>query len=177
MNFNELLEKNCFGETAEIKEKAARDLELYYNCEIFAVEMDRSVHFAHNGRGCTIIVAKICKDVVIYQNVTIGSNMKYNKRTKEWENLGNPILSKNVIVADGAKILGPVIIGKNTLVAAGAIITKDIPANSIAFGVNQYKPKNPNFELVYYKKLPKEEDITKANEKLLENFKKVNNKK
>ncbi|EQC80036.1 serine O-acetyltransferase [Enterococcus sp. HSIEG1] len=34
------------------------------------------------------------------------------------------------------------------MIGAGAIITKDIPANSVAFGVNQYKPKNPDFDLI-----------------------------
>ena len=59
------------------------------------------------------------------------------------------IYQKGVIVSDGAKILGPIIIGKNTIIGAGAIITKDIPANSIAYGVNQYKPKNLDYDLVF----------------------------
>ena len=83
------------------------------------------------------------------QNVTIGSNMRYNKIENKWENVGSPILAENVMVLDGAKIFGPVIIGANTVIAAGAIITKDIPANSMAYGVNKYKPKNPDYDYVY----------------------------
>ena len=75
------------------------------------------------------------------------------------------------MVTDGVKILGPVIIGENTLVAAGALITKDIPANSIAYGINKYKEKDENYELVYYNEMPTATEQVEANKKLLERFK------
>lgn len=149
MTFEELLNINCFSKDTTAQKRAAELLEKYYCCEIHCPNMDKSVLFAHHGRGCTIVAAKICKGVVIYQNVTLGSNMRYNQSTGTWENVGSPILAENVIVSDGAKILGPVVIGKNTVVGAGAIITKNIPENSVAYGVNQYKPKDPNYDLVY----------------------------
>jgi serine O-acetyltransferase len=170
MTFEELLEINCFSEDASERTKAADLLEQRYCCEIRCVDMDKSVLFAHHARGCTIVAAKICKNVVIYQNVTIGSNMKYNKIQAKWENVGTPILAENVIVADGAKILGPVIIGENTVIGAGAIITINIPANSIAFGVNQYKPKNPDYDLVFNPNMISGEEITKVNEALVAEF-------
>lgn len=149
MTFQELLEINCFcGNDAE-RMSAANLLELRYCCEIRCADLDRSVLFAHHARGCTIVAAKICKGVVIYQNVTIGSNMRYNKAKKEWENVGSPILAENVMVLDGAKILGPIVIGENAVIGAGALITKDVPANSTAYGINQYKPKNPDYDYVY----------------------------
>jgi serine O-acetyltransferase len=123
--------------------------------------------FAHHARGCTIIAAKIFENVVIYQNVTVGSNMRYNKASNEWENVGNPIICKNVVIADGAKILGPVIIGEDSVVAAGAIITKDIPAHSIAYGVNQFKPKDANYDLVFNSDMIDVERIIEANHKLI----------
>ena len=132
--------------------------------------MDESVLFAHHARGCTIVAAKICKGVVIYQNVTLGSNMKYNKLTGEWENVGSPILAENVIVSDGAKILGPIIIGKNTVVGAGAIITKDIPANSVAYGINQYRPKDSDYDFVYNSNMVSGEEIMKIDEARIAEF-------
>jgi serine O-acetyltransferase len=107
---------------------------------------------------------------VIFQNVTIGSNLRFNKVGNEWENVGNPILCKNVIIADGAKILGPIIIGENSVVAAGAIITKDIPPNSVAFGVNQFKPKDANYDLVFNPNMINSEKIIEANNKLIAKF-------
>lgn len=44
--------------------------------------MDKSVLFSHHARGCTIVAAKIYKNILIYQNVTIGSNMRYNRTKK-----------------------------------------------------------------------------------------------
>jgi len=173
MTFEELLKINCFAEEASERIKAADLLEQRYCCEIRCTNMDKSVLFAHHARGCTVVAAKICKNVVIYQNVTIGSNMKYNKIQNKWENVGTPILAENVIVADGAKILGPIIIGENTVIGAGAIITKSIPANSIAYGVNQYKPKNPDYDLVFNPNMISGEEIMKVNEKLVAEFDKT----
>lgn len=173
MTFEELLKINCFSEDTAEKTKAANLLEQRYCCEICCGNMDRSVLFAHHARGCTIVAAKICSNVVIYQNVTIGSNMRYNKIHKKWENIGSPILAENVIVADGAKILGPVIIGKNTVIGAGAIITKSIPANSVAYGVNQYKPKNPDYDLVFNPDMLPGEEIMKVDQKRVDEFDKA----
>lgn len=171
--FQELLRMNCFSENEKQKQEAAIELEHLYNCEIHCTEIDPSVLFAHHGRGCVIVAAKICSGVVIYQNVTIGSNMKYNKLNQKWENVGNPIIAENVIVCDGAKILGAIIVGANSVIAAGAIITKDIPPNSIAYGVNQIKPKNENYDYVFSKNLPTIAEITEANKELIQLFNKT----
>lgn len=174
LDFNQLLELNCFSEDVKMREHASDELERNYGCEIKCIEMSKSVIFAHHARGCTIAAAKLCDNVIIYQNVTIGSNLKYNKTTSEWENVGNPILANNVIVADGAKILGPVVIGENTVVAAGSIITKDIPANSIAYGINQFKEKDLNYDYLYNDKMISGHDLIKENQLLIEAFKKRN---
>jgi serine O-acetyltransferase len=146
--FDKLVKINCHSKNKILKNVAHNLLEKFYCCEINCTEIDKSVLFAHHARGCIIIAAKICENVVIFQNVTIGSNMKFNKISNEWENIANPIICKNVIIADGAKVLGPIIIGENSVVAAGAIITKDIPANSVAYGVNQFRPKDANYDLL-----------------------------
>ncbi len=168
--FEELLKMNCFSEIDEERKEASKKLEHLYGCEIHCTELDRSVLFAHHARGCTIVAAKICKNVVIYQNVTIGSNMKYNKVHQKWENIGSPIISENTIICDGAKILGPVVIGANSVIAAGAVITKNVPENSIAFGFNKYKPKDENYDLVYNSNTPCAEEITEMNKKLIKKF-------
>ena len=45
------------------------------------------------------------------------------------------LLGKNVWIGANVTILGGVTIGENAIVAAGAVVTKDIPANSIVAGV------------------------------------------
>ncbi len=173
ITFEELLKMNCFSEDTAERIKAADLLEQRYCCEIRCANMDKSVLFAHHARGCTIVAAKICKNVVIYQNVTIGSNLRYNKIQKEWENVGTPILAENVIVLDGAKVLGPIIIGENTVIGAGAIITKSIPANSIAYGVNQYKPKDPDYDFAFNPNMISGEEIMEIDEKRVAEFDKA----
>ncbi len=168
--FARLIKINCQSRNRFLKEIAGNLLEKFYCCEINCAEIDKSVLFAHHGRGCTIVASKICENVVIFQNVSIGANLKYNKITHEWENVGNPIIAKNVIIADGAKILGPIVIGENSVVGAGSIITKNIPANSIAYGVNQFKPKDKNYDFIFNANMIDPKKIIEANKKLVAAF-------
>jgi len=170
MQFEELINIIYHSNDKDKRKEAAEALEKEYCCEINCTEIDPSVRFAHHARGCTIVAAKIYENAVIFQNVSIGSNMKYNKKTKEWENYGNPIIGKNVIVADGAKILGPVVIGENSVIGAGAIITKDIPPNSIAYGVNQYKLKDDDYDLIYNENMIEPEKIIEENKRLIAKY-------
>ncbi len=168
--FDKLVKINCYSKHKFLKKIAGNLLEKLYCCEINCTEIDKSVLFAHHARGCTIIASKICSSVVIFQNVTIGSNLKFNKVSNEWENVGNPIICKNVVIADGAKILGPIIIGENSFVAAGAVITKDMPADSVLYSVNQFKPKDANYDLVFNSTMIRSEAIIEANNKLIAQF-------
>jgi serine O-acetyltransferase len=168
--FDKLVKINCHSKNKILRTVAHNLLEKVYCCEINCTEIDKSVLYAHHARGCIIIASKICENVVIFQNVTIGSNMKFNKISNEWENIANPIICKNVIIADGAKVLGPIIIGENSVVAAGAIITKDIPANSVAYGVNQFRPKDANYDLLYNSNMIHFEKLIEANNKFIARY-------
>ena len=58
---------------------------------------------------------------------------------------GRIVLEDNVVIGAGAIVLINVRIGKISIVAAGAVVTKDIPANSIVAGnpgkvVRQFTP-------------------------------------
>lgn len=168
--FRKIVNINCFSKSKLLKWVAANLLEKLYGCEINCMEIDKSVLFAHHARGCTIIAAKLCENVVIFQHVTLGGNKRFNKNTNEWENVGTPIIGKNAVIADGAKILGPVLIGENSVVAAGAIITRDIPANSIAYGVNQFRSKDATYDLIFSPNMLSGEKIIEANKKLIARF-------
>jgi acetyltransferase-like isoleucine patch superfamily enzyme len=83
----------------------------------------------------------IADDVMIGPNVNIitsGHPLEPSKRRAYVE--AKPIaIEKNVWIAAGATILGGVIVGENSVVAAGAVVTKDVPPNSlvaIAFSKN-----------------------------------------
>lgn len=73
----------------------------------------------------TIITAEsIGKNVWINQQVTIG----YNGDKA-------PIIGDNVVICAGAKVVGGVRVGNNVTIGANAVVTKDIPDNSVVGGV------------------------------------------
>lgn len=72
-------------------------------------------------------MAKIGKNVTLFQQVTIGSNTitghpKY----------GAPTIGDNVYIGAGAKIIGAVTIGENCRIGANATVVKDMAPNTIA---------------------------------------------
>ncbi len=53
----------------------------------------------------------------------------------------------NAVIGFDALVIGPVKIGSNSYVCAGAIVSKNVPPNSVVYGVNKivsYKSWNGN---------------------------------
>ncbi len=71
-------------------------------------------------------VVTIGRDAVLFPWTTIGL------RAGVFE---GPCLGDEVHVGTGAKLIGPIRVGDRVLVGANAVVTKDIPAGSIATGV------------------------------------------
>ena len=71
--------------------------------------------------------AIIGHNCTIFQNVTIGCNIKGN--------LDGPIIGNDVTICAGAKIIGAIKIGDNSIIGAGAVVVRDVPSNCIATGV------------------------------------------
>lgn len=85
--------------------------------------------FIDHGMGIVIgETTEIGDDVMLYHGVTLGGQVL--TQTKR-----HPTLEDGVTVGAGAKVLGPVTIGAGTAVGANAVVTKDVPADSIATGV------------------------------------------
>lgn len=84
--------------------------------------------FPHNMYGVFISnMSKIGKNVVIFQQVTIGSNtLKGHKRS------GAPTIGNNVYIGAGAKIIGQVTIGDNCRIGANCVVVKDMPPSTTA---------------------------------------------
>lgn len=49
--------------------------------------------------------------------------------------MGVPVIGDNVMVASGARILGPIRVGANVKIGANAVVITDIPDNATAVGV------------------------------------------
>lgn len=84
--------------------------------------MPHGLHGIHISAG-----AKIGRDVVIFQNVTIGSNTLADSKRQ-----GAPIIGDNVLIGAGAAVIGKVRIGNNCRIGANCIVTKDMPDNTTA---------------------------------------------
>lgn len=70
--------------------------------------------------------AKIGKNCVIFQQVTIGSNTLSDSSSR-----GAPTIGDNVYIGAGAKIIGNVTIGNNVRIGANAVVVTDVPDNSV----------------------------------------------
>lgn len=79
---------------------------------------------------CGIIVdgsvGPIGRNFSIRQNVTLGGNYGKSKNGRV-----QPLIGDNVSIGPGAAILGPITIGSNTIIGANAVVTTDIPENSV----------------------------------------------
>ncbi len=87
----------------------------------------RSVFFHHSGLGVVINGLSVIEaDCEIGVHVVLGGKAPI---------VGAPHLEKGVIVHAGAKIIGPIRIGAGSVVAANAVVTSDVPPNSLVAGV------------------------------------------
>jgi serine O-acetyltransferase len=85
--------------------------------------------FIDHGMGVVIgETAEIGDDVMVYHGVTLGGRtLDKGKR--------HPTLGNRVTVGAGAKVLGPLYIGDDSAIGANAVVTHDVPADSIATGI------------------------------------------
>ena len=85
--------------------------------------------FIDHGMGVVIgETTEIGDDVMLYHGVTLGGrSLKHGKR--------HPTLGNRVVVGAGAKILGPLTIVDDSAVGANAVVTHDVPTDSIATGI------------------------------------------
>jgi len=72
--------------------------------------------------------AIIGDDVIMFHGVTLGGvSMSHGKR--------HPTIGDRVLLGAGCVVLGPVTIGDDSSIGAQAVVTKDVPANSVVVGI------------------------------------------
>lgn len=106
----------------------------YGNTISIAAESKGKVHFPHPHGIVIGGNVKIGKNCVIYQNVTLGKRDSFYRMSDNM-NREFPEIGDNVIIYAGAVIVGNIKIGNNVIVAANAVVTTDVPDNSIVGGV------------------------------------------
>lgn len=106
------------------------------------IQVNQGEHM-HIGRNVTImynLLAMSMGGIWIEDNVMIAANAQLITNNHDLHNHAVleclPItIKKNAWIGAGATILPGVTIGENAVVAAGAIVSKDVPANTVVAGV------------------------------------------
>lgn len=84
--------------------------------------------FIDHGSGVVIgETTEIGNNVTIYQGVTLGGTG--NEKGKR-----HPTLRDNVVVGNGARILGSFTVGENSRIGAGAVVLREVPPNCTVVG-------------------------------------------
>ena len=89
----------------------------------------------------------ICEGVTIEDNVFIGHGVMFindiyprattangGMQTEADWHVERTVIKKGASIGSGATILAKICIGENAIVGAGAVVTKDVPANTIVAG-------------------------------------------
>lgn len=98
--------------------------------EIYASKIGPGFLINHNF-GAVILAREIGSNVTVCQGVTIGKGG--GNKTKDDDN-EIPVIGDNVLIGTNALVLGKISIGNNSSVGAGAVVTKDVPANTVVVG-------------------------------------------
>ena len=138
--------------------KLGKDVKIYdfvnlYGCEIgdntkvgTFVEIQKN---AFIGKNCKISSHTfICEGVHIEDNVYIGHNVTFindiyprattangEMQTEEDWAVVETFIKKGASIGSSSTILAGVTVGENAIVGAGAVVTKDVPPNTIVAGV------------------------------------------
>src|SRR5262252_1785714 len=89
----------------------------------------------------------VCEGVTIEDNVFVGHNVafindSYPRATTgdgqlqteaDWK-VEKTLVKKGASIGSGSTILANITIGENSIIGAGSVVTKDVPANCIAYG-------------------------------------------
>lgn len=77
--------------------------------------------------GIVVGVCTIDENVVILQNVTIGSRHSHSP--------GHAQIGRGAYLSAGAAIIGAVTIGEGAMIGANAVVLRDVPDGAVAVGV------------------------------------------
>lgn len=84
---------------------------------------------------------KLGKNVMIYQNVTLGGARLGDGMAGNYPEIG-----QNTVIFSGAAILGAIKIGENCIVGANSVVTKSMPDNCTVAGVPAKVIRRSNHE-------------------------------
>ncbi len=106
-----------------------------YGCEVYPqAKLGENFYMPHCVGvviGSTTIIGDNC---TVFPNVVFGARYspdRDNPKGRRHAKVGN-----NCVFGANSTIIGNIIIGNNVFIGAGAVVTKDVPDNSIIIGIN-----------------------------------------
>lgn len=91
--------------------------------------------------GPTAVIGDNCR---IYPHAVVGARIVGDRELREsGKQRRHAKIGNNCMLGVGCTIIGRVEIGDNVIVAARAIVTKDVPPNSVVKNVNEVRPRRP----------------------------------
>lgn len=134
------VQSNKIGQNSRIWQFSVvfKNAEIGDNCNICAHTLiENDVVIGHN---VTIKSGVFIWDgIIIEDNVFIGPSVTFTNdkkpRSKQYpKEFPKTIIKKGASIGANATILPGLVIGENAMIGAGAIVTKDVPANSVIIG-------------------------------------------
>lgn len=121
----------CLRKKFKLLSKLIAQLNIFINhCDIApSAEIGKGLTIFHAIGIVIVAKAVIGKNFCIYQNVTIGKNIKTNDDGRAY-----PVIGDNVNIFTGAVVGGPIIIGDNVNIGANSVVLKDVPPNKTVIG-------------------------------------------
>ena len=107
-----------------------------YGCEIYPqATIGKNFYMPHCVGivvGSTTIIGDNC---TIFPNVVFGA--RYSAKEANPKGRRHAKVGNNCTIGANSSIIGDITIGNNVIVGAGAVVTKDVPDNTIVVGVNK----------------------------------------
>ncbi|MGE7371169.1 serine O-acetyltransferase EpsC [Neorhizobium sp. NPDC001467] len=114
----------------------------WWSCVFFGSELAMAARiggglYVPHPFGIVVGAATLGRNVSILQNVTIGRKAADDPR--------DPVIEDDVSISAGAVVVGAIIIGQGATIGANAVVTRDVPAQTIAMGIpaKVVVPKSP----------------------------------
>ncbi len=111
-----------------------------YGCEIYPQAIiGKGLYIPHTVGivvGNTAVLGENC---VIFPNVVFGA--KYSPGKKNPSGRRHAKVGDNCVFGANSSIIGDITIGNNVTVGAGAVVTKDVPDNTVVVGIDRQIPK------------------------------------
>lgn len=115
----------------------------YYNCNIYpGIKIGTGCYIAHASWVAIGRTAEIGNNCKIYSRADITAKLVGDEERTQTGERRHAIVGDNCILGNGCLIVGPITIGDNVIIGAGAIVTKDVPSDSVVIGINQIRPKS-----------------------------------